>query len=176
MSLSKKFQKGFTLIELLVVIAIIGILAAIVLASLSSARSKGTDASLLGQMSELKAQAELYYNSEGNGSYGTSNGTNGCTTTGTMFNTTPTTNSVAPLITAITAISGDYVALGIDCDSSTNAWAVSAKGSTQNSTTIYFCADSTGYSSSKNRAGNAYDALTGAGATAAKTASGTACK
>jgi prepilin-type N-terminal cleavage/methylation domain-containing protein len=37
---SSKFTKGFTLIELLVVIAIIGILSSVVLASLSSVRSK----------------------------------------------------------------------------------------------------------------------------------------
>ena len=57
----KTLQRGFTLIELLVVIAIIGILSSIVLASLSSARSKGSDAAITSTLSNMRAQAELYY-------------------------------------------------------------------------------------------------------------------
>lgn len=64
-------RSGFTLIELLVVIAIIGILSSVVLASLNSARTKGSDASVKAQMSNIAVQAEVYYDSAtgGNGDY-----------------------------------------------------------------------------------------------------------
>ncbi len=57
----KNFKKGFTLIELLVVVAIIGILASVVLASLNSARTKGSDAAIKAALSGARAQAELFY-------------------------------------------------------------------------------------------------------------------
>ena len=67
----KKMKKGFTLIELLVVIAIIGILSSVVLASLNSARSKGADASIKGNISGIRATAELVYDSVSPNSYST---------------------------------------------------------------------------------------------------------
>ncbi len=58
-------RRGFTLIELLVVIAIIGILSSIVLASLNTARGKGSDAAAKENLNNMRAQAELVYDSSG---------------------------------------------------------------------------------------------------------------
>jgi len=56
-----KKKRGFTLIELLVVIAIIGILASIVLVSLSGARSKARDAKRASDIRQISTAQEMYY-------------------------------------------------------------------------------------------------------------------
>jgi len=56
----KYTTKGFTLIELLVVIAIIGILSAIVIASLGTARNKSSTASVQATMKQIGNQTEIY--------------------------------------------------------------------------------------------------------------------
>jgi prepilin-type N-terminal cleavage/methylation domain-containing protein len=58
---------GFTLIELLVVIAIVGILTAILLASLSSVRAKARDTARASELHQVTSALELYY--VGHGQY-----------------------------------------------------------------------------------------------------------
>ena len=67
--MKKRFNRGFTLIELLVVIAIIGILSAVVLASLNTARGKGSNAAIKSNLNTVRPEAGLIYDVN-NGFYG----------------------------------------------------------------------------------------------------------
>jgi prepilin-type N-terminal cleavage/methylation domain-containing protein len=58
-------KRGFTLIELLVVIAIVGILASIVLASLSSARTQARDVKRVAELQNMAKEVALQ-NGSGN--------------------------------------------------------------------------------------------------------------
>ncbi len=56
------FRKaGFTLIELLIVIALIAVLTSIVVSSLSTSRQKGIRASVQANLTNARAQAELFF-------------------------------------------------------------------------------------------------------------------
>jgi len=131
-----RMKKGFTLIELLVVIAIIGILSSVVLASLNSARRKGSDAAVKGALDSFKAQAALYYDGAGNQSYDSAT-TAVCTgaTTGVF-----TDSQVKAIISNATSN-----ASSISCKSTATTTAVSAllMGAQTN-----WCVDSAGNSTS----------------------------
>jgi prepilin-type N-terminal cleavage/methylation domain-containing protein len=117
-------SRGFTLIELLVVIAIIGILSAVVLASLNTARSKGNDAAIQSDLSTIQTEAEIWYGNNGN-SY-----LNLCTSDAT----------VAKTVTALQGISGSS---NTSCGSTATTYGASAKLTTR-TTATYWCVDYSG--------------------------------
>lgn len=75
-------SRAFTLIELLVVIAIIGILSAVVLASLGVARERAREASIRATLKNMGAEIELLMDTNG-GNY---NFVNSCTSTSSPLN------------------------------------------------------------------------------------------
>ncbi|MDB5187710.1 MAG: putative Type pilus pilin [Candidatus Kaiserbacteria bacterium] len=135
----KSYKKGFTLIELLVVIAIIGILAAVVLASLGTARSKGVDAAVKDNMSSMRGQAELY-STNNNNSY------TGVCADATFLNMLTQTKSSDTYATGAnnTTYGTAGSAATITCHATSTAWAVEAPLSTGN----FWCVDSTGNAAS----------------------------
>ncbi|MEI6040264.1 MAG: type II secretion system protein [Candidatus Berkelbacteria bacterium] len=110
-------KKAFTLIELLVVIAIIGILSAMVLVSLGSARNKAKDARIKSDVSQTRVDIENY--AAGNGGSYASYAVNA-----TLNSDVNTQNGLSTGITATTtantyAISADLTGTASICVDST---------------------------------------------------------
>lgn len=126
-------RRGFTLIELLVVIAIIGILSSVVLASLNTARSKGTDAKIQSEIRSIAVNAEIWYDNNGN-TYGAAT----TTTCATGLFTSATNPNISQIITDLTAASGSSDPV---CIAGPSGWAVQHQLQAQ---TGKFCMDSTG--------------------------------
>ncbi len=135
--------KGFTLIELLVVIAIIGILSAIVLASLDSARSKGQDAAARADLDDMRAQAENFYDSSGSTYTGVCAANSAATPPGIKDMLVGAANAEGGVVLALNAAetSGN-----VTCETNGTTWAVETALKNNVSGLGYWCVDSTGTS------------------------------
>lgn len=137
---SPNHLRGFTLIELLVVIAIIGILSAVVLASLSTARNKGNDGAVQSNLNSIETQAEVYYDS--NNGYGVTNGSAPtiaqCATASTMFVADTTVKN------ALTSAKNSAKSGSVYCANTATSYIVEALVNGTSTTATYWCIDSTG--------------------------------
>jgi prepilin-type N-terminal cleavage/methylation domain-containing protein len=140
-------HRGFTLIELLVVIAIIGILASVVLASLSTSRDKGADAKVKAELASARTQAQTYYDTMG--TYYTTDTDNVCTSATGVYDLLA---SAAATVASTVVINGSQVATGnANCNVYTDGWVVQVPLKVLNqlsstSGTDYWCVDSAGKS------------------------------
>ncbi|MDD2657216.1 MAG: type II secretion system protein [Candidatus Pacebacteria bacterium] len=132
-------SRGFTLIELLVVIAIIGVLSAVVLASLNTARQKGNDAAIQSDLSTIQTEAEIFYGGGGGNTIPNSYGVTVSTcadATGMFYLDSVIRKAIAG------AESANGTASSMSCFGSGTAYAISSPLSSD--AAKHWCVDSTG--------------------------------
>ncbi len=146
MKLKNKKIKGFTLIELLVVIAIVGILSAVVIVNLNTARGKGQDAAIKSQMQQIRSGGVLYQDTNNGFTSTTTYGTNptavACTslTTGYVFGDPSIARAIAGVNVSAGAASQCVVGLNGTANVNAQSWAMTAPLRSQPGS--WWCVDS----------------------------------
>lgn len=138
------FKKGFTLIELLVVVAIIGILASVVLVTMSGTRNKGGDAAVKANLRTIQNQSEIFFLNNSN-LYLPSGGATFTIATCPAYSASGT-NMLArdSTIAAAIAEAVNRGGNGSSCYNSSGVWAVAV--GLRSSATASWCVDSAGVS------------------------------
>ena len=126
--MSYNTKRGFTLIELLVVIAIIGILSAVVLASLNTARAKGANAAIKSDLHGISSQSNIIYDDANPNSYA-----------GVCAN-----QKVIDAITHSLTVGGDSGTVAERCNSVDAGWAVNILLKAAEGANISWCVDNSG--------------------------------
>ncbi len=162
---------GFTVLELLITVAIIGVLASIILASVSTSRARASDKKILEDLNTVRNEAQLYLDSAG--SFGPNTANAKCSAGGvsaTLFAdmTNPSTGSTNPHIAKINSaiasanaesggsvnVNGKYS--NTRCVNSPTTWAIAVR--LKEDTTSSWCVDSNNVS--KKVSGDASAAFT----------------
>lgn len=124
-------SKGFTLIELLVVVAIIGILSAVVLAALGTARNKAKASALKQVIRQVGTESELYFNQYNSYNNPDGSGDTVCNSLSKFRDVAETlinTGGTQPFAECSTSIDGQNYAVEVSLDPNT-----------------FWCTDSTGF-------------------------------
>jgi len=120
-------------------------LAATVLASLGTARSSGSDASVQGSVNSAKAQAEIFYTNGGTYASVCTAAGGLSTLTAAIVSNAPGSDTVVTAGTAQVATAGSQTTY---CFSNASQWVLSAPLNGGG----FFCADSSGFSGKRNTA------------------------
>ncbi|MFA6095453.1 MAG: type II secretion system protein [Candidatus Paceibacterota bacterium] len=125
-----KTTRGFTLIELLVAIAIIGILASVVVGSVTRGRDRGADAAVQSDLDTIRTQAEIVFGDDSD--YDAICGINGATQDA----------KIAEAIAHASSTAGGPGVCGAPLAGPASAWAISSPLKTGG----HWCVDSQGSS------------------------------
>ena len=123
-----KLVRGFTLLEILVVIAIIGILSAVVIGLLNSAKAKGANSAIKADLHGLISQSNLIYDNANPNSYAE------------VCNDKKVVNAIKDALNA----GKDTGTVATRCNSIDTEWAADALLRAPEGTNVYWCVDSAG--------------------------------